>query len=169
MVIDEAAQAPESNCWIAALKGKRLLLAGDSFQLGPVIKSKEAEKRGLGETLFQRIMEKFPGNQVTRMLSIQYRMNELIMNWPSAELYQNKLAADESVRFHLLSDSPTIATNDTTNCPLVFIDTCGCGLEEAEASSLMDSESKSNQGEADVTVDYLENLISCTNCVCLIS
>lgn len=33
VLIDEAAQAVEAECWIAILKGKKLILAGDHLQL----------------------------------------------------------------------------------------------------------------------------------------
>ncbi|PVZ97499.1 hypothetical protein BB558_006541 [Smittium angustum] len=39
VVIDEAGQALEAECWIASLKGKKLILAGDHLQLPPTIKS----------------------------------------------------------------------------------------------------------------------------------
>lgn len=39
VIIDEAAQAVEPSCWISALKGKKLILAGDHLQLPPTIKS----------------------------------------------------------------------------------------------------------------------------------
>ncbi len=42
-VIDEAAQATEPACWPAILRCKRLVLAGDHFQLPPTILSREAE------------------------------------------------------------------------------------------------------------------------------
>ena len=83
VVIDEAAQALEISCWIPIVKAKKLVLAGgntassnliskDHCQLGPTIKSSEAEKSGLGLTLFDRIAKLY-GTKVVRMLSIQYR------------------------------------------------------------------------------------------------
>ena len=42
------------------------------------------------------------GNQVMRMLTTQYRMNEIIMQWSSDQLYEGKLVAHESVAKHLL-------------------------------------------------------------------
>ncbi len=38
------------------------------------------------------------------MLTIQYRMNEEIMNWSSHEFYDNKLTAHDDVKDHLLTD-----------------------------------------------------------------
>jgi superfamily I DNA and/or RNA helicase len=39
LLIDEASQALEAECWIAILKAKKLILAGDHCQLPPTIKS----------------------------------------------------------------------------------------------------------------------------------
>ena len=45
---------------------------------------------------------KLHGEQVMRMLTVQYRMNECIMQWSSEQLYQGKLTAHNSVASHLL-------------------------------------------------------------------
>jgi hypothetical protein len=58
---------------------------GDPCQLPPAIKSKKAEK-GLGKTMFERLMElydddnKHEDTKISRMLTVQYRMNEQIAN-----------------------------------------------------------------------------------------
>lgn len=66
------------------------MLAGDHLQLPPTVQSVEAEKRGLGRTLFERLAELY-GDEVTSMLTVQYRMHELIMSWSSEELYDSKV------------------------------------------------------------------------------
>ena len=58
VVIDEAAQALEASCWVALLKGKRAVLAGDHLQLPPVVKSEAAARRGFGVTLFERLQRR---------------------------------------------------------------------------------------------------------------
>ncbi|KAI8920581.1 P-loop containing nucleoside triphosphate hydrolase protein [Entophlyctis helioformis] len=45
VLIDEATQALEAECWIAILKGKRLVLAGDHLQLPPTVKSVNTKDR----------------------------------------------------------------------------------------------------------------------------
>ncbi|KAK3245623.1 hypothetical protein CYMTET_44820, partial [Cymbomonas tetramitiformis] len=77
VVIDEAAQALEVSCWIPMLRGRRVVLAGDHKQLAPTITSAEAAKRGLGLTLFDRVVGMY-GASCTRMLNVQYRMNQEI-------------------------------------------------------------------------------------------
>ena len=44
IVLDEAAQALEAECWIPLLRGRRCVLAGDHLQLPPTIKSEEAAR-----------------------------------------------------------------------------------------------------------------------------
>ncbi len=93
------------------------------------------------------------GERSTRMLSIQYRMNALIMNWISEKLYDSKLIAHESVSRHLLSDIKGVEKDEITEYPLLLIDTDGCDMPEmiaASEDSNGDEESKANDGEANI-------------------
>lgn len=98
-VIDEAAQALEVACWGALLKAKRAVLAGDHLQLPPTIISEAAANKGLGKTLFERLQGMYK-EDISEMLTVQYRMNEGIMTWSSKELYEGKVCAHESVAHH---------------------------------------------------------------------
>jgi len=49
----------------------------------------------------ERIIDLYD-NKVVRMLTTQYRMHHLIMQWSSDQLYHSKLTAHPSVRDHLL-------------------------------------------------------------------
>lgn len=58
------------------------------------------------------------GNSVVRMLTTQYRMNQLIMQWASDQLYNGQLKAHESVAHHtlkLVSCYRAILFNSTGN------------------------------------------------------
>ena len=55
--------------------------------MAPTIKSKDAEKKGLGVTLFDRLMSQIP--EASHLLRTQYRMNEKIMNWSSTYVYDS--------------------------------------------------------------------------------
>ena len=59
--------------------------------------------QGLGQTLFERLQGKF-GRMVSAMLTMQYRMNTAIMQWPSHQLYEDLLTAHPSVASHTLQD-----------------------------------------------------------------
>lgn len=155
VVIDEAAQALEAACWIALPHGARCVLAGDHRQLPPMIQSEEAAHGGLARTLFERLMESRDGERLGRMLTVQYRMHERIMAWPSATLYGGKLQAAPSVRSHLLTDLPDVVANEWTSEALCFVDTAGCSHDESEGD---DEGSKSNPGEAELVVRIVQAL-----------
>lgn len=145
LVIDEAAQALEPACWIAIPKAKKLILAGDHYQLPPTVKSIEAEKMGLSTTLFERLIKKYPEASV--MLKAQYRSNEKIMEFSSKIFYNNELNADEKVKNQCLNINEPIIT---------FIDTAGCGFEEIQNPETL---SYYNPNEAHTLIQYLKPLI----------
>ena len=144
VVIDEAGQALEPACWIPILKGKKLILAGDHFQLSPTIKSDAAAKGGLSNTLLEKVISLHP--EAVSMLGEQYRMHEKIMGYSSAVFYENKLLAHGSVANHLLF---------ADDMPLVFIDTAGCGFEEKT-----ENKSISNPEEAVFLFKHLSRLVA---------
>ncbi|KAM1197365.1 hypothetical protein ACFX2I_008967 [Malus domestica] len=154
VIIDEAAQALEIACWMALLKGSRCILAGDHLQLPPTIQSAEAEKKGLGRTLFERLADIY-GNEVMSMLTVQYRMHERIMDWSSKELYNSKIKAHSSVAGHTLLDLEDVKTTSSTEPTLLLIDTAGCDMEEKKD----EEESTLNEGEADVAIAHAKRLV----------
>lgn len=151
VIIDEAAQATEPECLIAAVKGKKLILAGDQNQLPPVVKCNNAN--GLSFTLFDRLYKKYPYNR--KLLSIQHRMNEKIMNWSSNELYEGKLEAFSKNANKLLCDLDGVSGTEETKSSLFLIDTVGCNLYENSDSV----ESKFNEGEANIVEKHVKRLI----------
>jgi ATP-dependent RNA/DNA helicase IGHMBP2 len=143
VVIDEAGQAIEPACWIAILKAKKVILAGDPFQLPPTIKSDEAARKGLNKTLLEKCIENYPDAVV--LLEEQYRMNKAIMGYSSRVFYGDLLKAHPSVADHLLFPG---------DLPVSFIDTAGCGFEEKQEGS-----SRTNPDEACFLVKHLANLV----------
>lgn len=168
VIIDEATQALEAECWIALRKGKKAILAGDHLQLPPTVKSKPnasplpivpktlEKATSLSVTLFDRLLAMY-GNKVKRMLKVQYRMHHKIMEFPSRELYDKELTADPSVADRLLMDLEPIEENDDTCSPVVFIDTAGAGLMEAQLED--EEDSKMNEGEVEKVIEHVENLL----------
>ena len=94
------------------------------MQLPPTIISADAARKGLDVTLMKRLIDAL-GDLSTRMLTIQYRMNELIMKWISEKLYESRLEAHESVAKHLLCDLDHVEKDENTSTALVVIDTDG--------------------------------------------
>src|SRR5579884_1403037 len=145
VVIDEAAQSTEPGCWVPLLRGGRVVLAGDHCQLPPTVVSRGAAAQGYGVSLMERLVDRY-GGAVTRLLTVQYRMHEAIMAFPSRELYGGELAADASVSGHLLRDLPGVAAGPLTETPADFIDTAGAGYDEETEP---DGESRLNRQEAE--------------------
>jgi ATP-dependent RNA/DNA helicase IGHMBP2 len=154
-VIDEAAQATEPACWPAVLRCNRLVLGGDHCQLPPTILSREADKKGLGISLMERIVS-LHGASVTRRLDVQYRMNEAVMAFPAASFYDGTLQAHASVASHLLRDLPSVLAVAITSTPMEFIDTAGADHDEAIEPG---GESRYNAGEADLVCRKVSQLM----------
>ena len=154
--IDEAAQALEPACWIPITRADRVIFAGDHFQLPPTIKSKIAEAKGLGITLFEKCMA---FKEVGVLLDTQYRMHQNIMQFSSASFYGNKLKAAEAVAGRCLSQDESLPL---LNTPFEFIDTAGCGFNE---SLNPESLSTSNPEEAVLLLKHLSLLLEAVNAV----
>lgn len=155
VVVDEACQTTEPACWIPLTRGDRILLAGDHCQLPPTVVSKDAAREGLARSMMQRLVETY-GATITRQLDVQYRMHETIMRFSSGQFYADTLVADESVRGHLLSDLPGVASSPLTDEPLTFIDTAGADYdEEAE----LDGSSRCNPAEGRLVLHKVAQLL----------
>jgi DNA polymerase alpha-associated DNA helicase A len=181
VIIDEASQALEAQCWVPLLRASKVVLAGDHLQLPPTIKSlnsktTKAKARDSEElikgmtletTLFDRLL-RLHGPGIKRMLTTQYRMHEKIMRFPSDELYESKLVAADAVKARLLKDLPyeVKETEDTTE-PLIFFDTQGGDFPEKNEEEEVDKkagkgmmgESKSNEMEAALVKQHVRNLV----------
>ncbi|KAM4017789.1 DNA-binding protein SMUBP-2 isoform 2-T2 [Anomaloglossus baeobatrachus] len=156
VVIDECAQALEASCWITLLRAKKCILAGDHKQLPPTIISHEAAAKGLSRSLMERVIEKY-GDRVVKMLTVQYRMHDCIMQWASHALYGGKLESHSSVSQHLLKGLQGVTITDETSIPLLLIDTAHCGLFEID---IEDEQSKGNPGEVRLVDLHVQALTS---------
>ena len=182
VIIDEASQALEAQCWVPLLRASKVVLAGDHLQLPPTIKSLNSKTtkvktkdsgdtiKGLTleTTLFDRLL-RLHGPGIKRMLTTQYRMHEKIMRFPSDELYESKLLAADGVKARILKDLPyeVQETEDTTE-PLIFFDTQGGDFPEKneeeevdkKAGNGMMGDSKSNEMEAALVKQHVHNLVA---------
>ncbi|PHZ10988.1 DNA helicase [Rhizopus microsporus ATCC 52813] len=169
VVIDEATQALEAECWIALLKAKKAILAGDHLQLPPTVKSPikiqtSLKSKGLSTdtdlttTLFDRLLAMY-GDRIKRMLTVQYRMHKKIMEFSSKELYENKLVADESVAEHVLADLPEVEHTENTESPIVMIDTSDTGLSHEVTDDAQEEQSKANELEVQLAVQHVKALL----------
>ncbi|UOG72840.1 AAA domain-containing protein [Hymenobacter tibetensis] len=147
--IDEAAQALEPGCWIPITKGNRVVLAGDHQQLPPTIKSEKAG--ALRETLFEKCIRRQP--ETARMLQVQYRMHEQIMEFSSEQFYDGKLQAAPTVAH---ADLPDYDIRFAPDQAVEFLDTAGFGFQEL---GIAESRSIANPEEADLLLKRLAQLL----------
>lgn len=146
LFFDEATQATEPVFWIPALKAKKVVMAGDHLQLGPTVKSDEAKKAGLENSVFETAIKRGI-NSI--MLEEQYRMHEHIMQFSGEKFYHNALRANAKVA------QRTLESKTSFDQPFVFIDTAGSGYaEEQDGQSL----STRNPEEAQFVVSFLNLL-----------
>jgi DNA polymerase alpha-associated DNA helicase A len=181
VIIDEASQALEAQCWVPLLVAKKVVLAGDHLQLPPTIKSLNSKTKSkstgpakdvvikrmtLETTLFDRLLA-LHGSSIKRMLTTQYRMHEKIMKFPSDELYESKLVAADTVRERRLCDLPygVRETEDTVE-PLIYWDTQGGDFPEKTEDDDIGrkgkgplGESKSNEQEAALVRHQVKRLV----------
>ena len=149
--IDEAAQALEPGCWIPIAKAGRVVLAGDHQQLPPTVKSEKAAKDGLRETLFEKCIKRQPA--VSRMLTVQYRMHEQIMEFSSEQFYDGRLVAAPTVAH---ADLAAYDLRFAPDLPVEFLDTAGFGFQEI---TIPESRSTANPEEADLLLKRLAQLL----------
>jgi superfamily I DNA and/or RNA helicase len=139
------------------LRARVAVLVGDHRQLPPTIAFRAAAAGGLDRTLFERAHALFSGKggggggggggcepRAVVMLTTQYRMHGSICGWASAEQYGGRLVPAPSVEEHTLADlladrgqagaAEAVAGDDAFG-PLLFIDTAGCGCDEAAGST----------------------------------
>lgn len=154
VVLDEATQAPDPIALVALLRAPRAVLAGDPEQLPPTIIDPDAEREGLGLTLFERLAATH--DEAMRMLTVQYRMASALMRFPSRTRYGDRLEAAPAVADRRLSDLG-VAPDPARPGPLVLVDTAGKGWDEA-----VDPETGSvaNPGQAERTAAEVRRLLS---------
>ncbi|GKT98647.1 dna polymerase alpha-associated dna helicase a [Fusarium langsethiae] len=182
VIIDEASQALEAQCWVPLVSAKKVVCAGDHLQLPPTIKSTNTKVKApvkdgieitkgatLQVTLFDRLLA-LHGPSIKRMLTTQYRMHESIMRFPSDELYDSKLIAADAVKHRLLKDLEyEVEDTEDTNEPVIFIDTQGGDFPEKNEEDDKDTpkkgkaglhgDSKSNEMEAALVQQHVKQLV----------
>lgn len=150
LFIDEAAQALEAACWIALQRADRVVLAGDHCQLPPTVKCMEAARGGLAVTLMEQLAERKP--ECVHLLTMQYRMNETLMAFPSRWFYGGRLTAAPTVKRRTLLDE--------IDDPIVWIDTSELPGDESGGGDFREqfagrSYGRVNRAEARLTLDAL--------------
>ncbi|CAF31137.1 IGHMBP2 family helicase [Methanococcus maripaludis] len=143
-VIDEGSQSTEPSSLIPIVRSRKLIIAGDHKQLPPTVLSDELE---LKKTLFERMIQEHP--EFSKILQVQYRMNEKIMEFSNEMFYENKLIAHESVKSQNLLEIVENVSNEDKDIinekPLQFIN--------------VDGEEKQNSFKSSYNVEEAEKVL----------
>lgn len=121
-VVDEGGQIAEPALWLLATRVKRMILAGDPYQLGPVVKSQDPR---LLKSLLERLVD---AGFVFPMLTEQRRMSSALMALCEAT-YGGKLRAHPDVATQTLAELG-VEDGPWTAPPARFVDTAGLGYDE---------------------------------------
>ncbi len=146
-LVDEGGQISEPALWLLANRVKRIILAGDPYQLGPVVKSRDPL---LERSLLERLVA---AGFVFPMLLEQRRMNTTLMAL-CQHTYGGRLRAHPSVADQDVEALPGVTTGAWTRPAARFLDTAGLGHDE-EIDALG---SYKNEGEVDLLVKVWRSL-----------
>ncbi len=149
LVMDEAGQCMEPFGWLVIPMARRIVLAGDHWQLPPTVLSPTAARDGLSVSILERAATS--GHPMT-LLSVQYRMRRSIAGFSSDRFYEGKIETPEH-----LADRDIHVT---------FIDTAGSGTAEQPGE---DGGSLRNEAELDIAVRLLRTEIADPSSVAFIS
>ncbi|CAE8612640.1 unnamed protein product [Polarella glacialis] len=173
VLLDESSQITESAALVALGQGcRKLVLIGDPKQLGPVsnlghsgLAGAAAEHAPFAEevaSFFKTLMERH-GLEPLR-LSVQYRMDLRLRQYPSSRWYEDSLVDSESV-VEAAALAPPIPVpsgfvfrEGVPGQPVVFIDTAGLACAGEELVPYCGSRSLQNRLEARLTAHLLAGL-----------
>ena len=160
--IDEAAQAlmPETLIPLSTARyGTAVILAGDSKQLGPVVHSVEAAKKGFNKSLLEMWMD-FAHLTNGTQLRLSYRSHEDIIRLPSRLFYDGKVmsrASKENVSLPAKWDEFSEGAGNGRPARMMFYGVKGQQRREGNTSSW------TNPIEAAELVDLLTALLDKTS------
>jgi regulator of nonsense transcripts 1 len=138
VLVDESTQATEPECLVPLVAGaKQVVMVGDHRQLGPVVTCKRAQRAGLGQSMFERLI--LLGVRPVR-LQTQYRMHPCLSAFPSNAFYDGALQNGVTASDRASASVPFPWPNP--NKPMMFW--THLGAEELSASGT----SYLNRGEA---------------------
>ena len=151
VIIDEVTQCCEIESLISIVHGcKHLTLIGDQKQLAPVVLFPKAESLGMKISLFERMLKLYP--ELLNLLTIQYRMHEEIIKFPSKEFYNNEIKNGISKSERTNEKFNAKFNWPNKNIPLIFIHV------EGEEIMVKSGKSKQNEEEAKIITLLIKKL-----------
>lgn len=155
--IDESGQSTETEALFAIAKTSTpetlLVLSGDPYQLGPVVKSQIAQRYQFETSLMERLMKtsplhqktgpqkKFDSRFITKLIK-NFRSHEDLLEVPSYLFYDNELLACKQIENFYLK----------TAFPLVFHGVRSAHSRDPNSTSLF------NEKEVDRVMAYVQKL-----------
>jgi ATP-dependent RNA/DNA helicase IGHMBP2 len=136
LVIDEAGQCIEPLAWTIFPMAKKIVLAGDHWQLPPTVLSNEAAAMGFNQSILETAIATV---KTVFLLNIQYRMREAIAGFSSQYFYNSLLLTAQHLK--------------NAGVHLTFIDTAGSGYQEEHGP---DGVSLQNTGELTIAKKIIE-------------
>lgn len=169
-IIDECSQVMQPEALKPLFCCKKFILIGDSNQLSPVVRNREARKLGMGESLFELL----ESDSAVVSLRKQYRMNRTVMDLANKITYEGGLecANDDVAQATLNLREPSgadewicdILSTDIERA-VVFVDTaryfeknrsdgesCASKIEAEIIASLVSALIEYGVGEKDIGV-----------------
>jgi ATP-dependent RNA/DNA helicase IGHMBP2 len=140
LVMDEAGQCMEPFAWLVFPMARRIVLAGDHWQLPPTVLSQAAAREGLSISILERAVN---SHYPLTLLSVQYRMRRSIAGFSSERFYEGKIETPA----HLAD----------LGIHVTFIDTAGSGTVEQPGEN---GGSLRNEAELDIAARLLRTEIS---------
>ena len=99
VLLDEATQALEPDCLLPLYhKAQMVVMIGDEMQLGPTVKSENADISGLGISLFERLCFYYKGSNFISSLNEQYRMHSSLYEFSNQKFYGNKMLTHGEIK-----------------------------------------------------------------------
>lgn len=167
--IDECGSASEPAALVAlaglvSSRGKlhaSVVLSGDPYQLGPVVRSELAAKMGLGMSMLERLMnlpvyQKDPttkkyNNQLITKLVKNYRSHEALIKFSNEQFYDGELQCLAPTEEVCLAENWRWLPNKTF--PIILHTVFGSNERSSKTKSFM------NQTEIDTVEFYLDFLL----------
>ena len=105
-IIDEGSQATFPSTLLSILLANKFIIAWDHKQLPPTVLNPNSKLliKSLFETLIDLVYSNRYQDQYYHLLQIQYRMNEILMEFPNKYFYNWKLKAADEVKNITLAD-----------------------------------------------------------------
>ena len=99
VIIDEATQALEPDCLLPLYhKAEMVIVIGDEKQLGPTVKSQNANTTGISVSLFERLIYYYEGSSFISILKEQYRMHKFLYEFSNKYFYNNQMITNADIQ-----------------------------------------------------------------------